>query len=256
MNLKSRLKEVFTSGDTYTVLTLLKALIDEMEGIEFATPENIAELHEDFDELEAEFNALAGNSLKAFITTNDIESLTNDELNTIHNRNYGFVVTKKENGDFIYIVSVNGEDFLEFFRFDSEERNIYGAWYEFNNDNNEWELSRYEYRAVTSLYDHIIRFNYTEVEKGELISNTGGLNEIHIVTNSRDPYSGSFRATVGKDDVVSIGCVPRVSGGSSLNASSVSFNPTDNEFEISTGLVGGYVIYSGVTTFTDTVTAI
>lgn len=60
MNLKSRLKEVFTSGDTYTVLTLLKALIDEMDGIEFATPENIAELHEDFDELQGQVTSLQG----------------------------------------------------------------------------------------------------------------------------------------------------------------------------------------------------
>ena len=60
MNLKSRLKEVFTSGDTYTVLTLLKALIDEMDGIEFATPENIAELHEDFDELQGQVTELQG----------------------------------------------------------------------------------------------------------------------------------------------------------------------------------------------------
>lgn len=96
MNLKSRLKEVFTSGDTYTVLTLLKALIDEMDGIEFATPENIAELHEDFDELQGQVTELQGDvdelgprvqTLEGNVTSLDtsVEQL-NTQVETLSNK--------------------------------------------------------------------------------------------------------------------------------------------------------------------------
>lgn len=51
-DLKTQLMKVFTSGNTYNVLTLLKALIDEMEGITFATPENIQELSDKIDGLD------------------------------------------------------------------------------------------------------------------------------------------------------------------------------------------------------------
>ena len=59
-DLKTQLMKVFTSGNTYNVLTLLKALIDEMAGITFATPENIQELSDKIDAQDLDIEALDG----------------------------------------------------------------------------------------------------------------------------------------------------------------------------------------------------
>lgn len=57
-DLKTKLKNVFTSGDTYNVLTLLKKLIDEMEGVEFATPEDLQQVSEALGEISVTVNGL------------------------------------------------------------------------------------------------------------------------------------------------------------------------------------------------------
>ena len=59
-DLKTQLKNVFTSGDTYNVLTLLKKLIDELEGITFATPENIQELSDAVGALDTKIDEETG----------------------------------------------------------------------------------------------------------------------------------------------------------------------------------------------------